>query len=106
MLADDLLSELLARAEKSTLSGGRAAKEQASKLDAYWALSLKERDAFHERMRAAERKGAITIHWSKQGGDDRTADLISVESIAALATFLGIKTNADELRTAHELLAP
>lgn len=106
MLADDLLSDLLARAERSALSSGRTAKEQVRKLDAYWALPLKERDAFHERMRVAERRGAIAVDWSKQGGDDKTVDLISVESIAALATFLGIKTSADEIQTAHELLAP
>lgn len=67
MLADAVLAGLLARAEKRALSSDRTAKEKISELDAYWALSLKDRDAFHERMRKAEREGAIHVVWSKQG---------------------------------------
>ncbi len=106
MLADAVLAGLLARAEKLALSSGRTAKEKISELDAYWALSLKDRDAFHERMRKAEREGGIHVAWSKQGGEDRTADLISVKNVPALASFLGTTTRTDVLSTASTLLAP
>ncbi|WP_339208566.1 Wadjet anti-phage system protein JetD domain-containing protein [Stenotrophomonas sp. FSL W7-1447] len=106
MLADAVLAGLLARAEKRALSSDRTAKEKISELDAYWALSLKDRDAFHERMRKAEREGAIHVVWSKQGGEDRTADLISVKNVPALAAFLGTTTRTDVLSTASTSLAP
>ncbi|MCK6231493.1 Wadjet anti-phage system protein JetD domain-containing protein [Stenotrophomonas indicatrix] len=106
MLADTVLGALLVKAERYAIAGKRTARENVGELKEYWALPLQHRDAFHERIRAAHRRGAIDVKWSKQGGDDKTVEKIAVLDIQALAGFLGAKSAEAELREATELLSP
>jgi len=106
MLADTVLGSLLVKAERHAIAGKRTAKENVGELKEYWALPLNQRDAFHERIRAAGRRGAIVVQWSKQGGDDKTVERISVRDTQALASFLGAKSAETALREATELLSP
>lgn len=106
-LVDEVLARLFERGDNACQStSSRAIQVWLSKdLPAYWELSLDARDACHERLRAAEKAGAVELAWSKQGGDDRTVDLVRLRDLRALADFLRCETTADRVEQARKCLA-
>lgn len=107
-LAERVLTQLFER-------GDRAAAEQrtgraiqlwlADDVPDYWKLKLDARDACHRELQTAERAGAVELHWSKQGGDDQTVDLVKLRDLDALAGVLNRSTNAVRVDAARRQLA-
>lgn len=107
-LSRSTLDQLLVRGERAAQSASTRtirASFIATK-SPYWALTLDDRVLLHERMRAAERAGAVRLEWSRQGGDERPLDAVVLVSLRQLAVHLGRPTVADQLDAAERVLAP
>jgi hypothetical protein len=107
-LADQVLGELLRRGERALLRGsGRAIQTSFAGADsAYWRLDYGQRQHCHARFASAERAGAVTLVWARQGGEDRPLERVRLRDAARLATFLGITSASDAVRAAQAVLAP
>lgn len=107
-LAENVLSRLLQRGERATLSASaRAIQERFNDAGSdYWRMSLSERDESHERFLAAERIGAVGPKWARQGGEDRPLEVVRLRDVDTLATFLGAQTAASAIARAGEVLEP
>lgn len=107
-LSQATLEHLLARGERA-LHTASTRTIRASFKDTqspYWALTLDDRVLLHERMRAAEKVGAVRLEWSKLGGDERPLDGVVLVNLRHLATHLGRPTVADQVDTAERVLSP
>lgn len=102
-----LLERLLRAAERAHQRG---AKPRGVPFDApthaYWRLTLDERDTFHAEMRQAEIAAAVTLKWSRHGGEDRTLVRMDLNDLDALARYLGANTYTSLLGRAVALFAP
>ena len=107
-LADQVLGELLRRGERALLRGsGRAIQTSFAGADsAYWRLDYGQRQHCHARFASAERAGAVTLVWARQGGEDRPLERVRLRDAVRLATFLGITSASDAVRAAQAVLAP
>lgn len=107
-LAENVLSRLLQRGERATLSGSaRAIQERFNDAGSdYWQMSLSERDELHERFLAAEKTGAVELKWARQGGDDRPLEIVRLRDVDTLAIFLGAQTAASAIARAKKVLEP
>lgn len=107
-LAEEVLSRLLQRGERATLSSSaRAIQERFNDAGSdYWRMGLTERDKTHERFLAAEKAGAVELKWARQGGEDRPLEVVRLRDLEKLATFLGAQTAASAIARAGEILEP
>ena len=105
---EPILTDLLTRGDRSEVRGSRRVIRTVIKDDSdfYWALSLPNRDALHERLRAAAKAGAVELTWSRQGGADKTIQIVTLRDTFALARFLGASTTQDDLGKARDVLLP
>lgn len=107
-LADEILADLLQRGERATLRGSdRAVQVSFTAADSpYWRQSYEQREHCHQRFAAAERAGAVTLHWARQGGEDRPLEKVRLLDSSRLAFFLGIATVSSAVRTARAIFEP
>ena len=106
LLSDATLGKLLLRGERARVSGSTRGIRESFENSAspYWDLPLLRRDELHVRLRAAESAGAVTLEWSRQGGDDRTLDAVRLVSVDCLARFLKRSTQAEQVAKADAIL--
>lgn len=104
----EILVGQLKRGERKRVTGtaSRPPKTNLSGANSlYWQQPYGERLRGHERIRAAVGAGAVDAGWSDQGGEDRPLEWIRVRDVDALARFLGISTNHDQLEKAEQTLS-
>lgn len=107
-LADEILAELLQRGERARLRGSERAIQVAfTALDSpYWRQDLAQRHGVHARFAAAERAGAVRLHWARQGDEDRPLEKVRLLDLDRLAGFLGVATATDSVLRAQAILDP
>lgn len=106
---DTVLREQLQRGERKRVTGSIAAPQRTNLKPVrsiYWQQSFDERMHGHEQIREAVGRGAIQAGWGDQGGEDRPLEWVRVVNVDALADFLGIDTQVDQLQSAKNGLAP
>jgi len=106
--ADDVLIDLLRRGERAKLRGSeRTIQTRFTGVDSpYWRQSYEQRLQWHVRFAAAERVGAIALRWARQGGEDRPLETVRLVDLDRLASFLGLDTLSDAVRSAQMILNP
>jgi hypothetical protein len=65
-----------------------------------------DKEHFHAELIEAERLGAIVITWEQRAGPRGQIEKISLASLSALATFLGMQPTTEKLAQAVAALAP
>lgn len=103
------LREQLQRGERKRVTGSTAAPQKTNLKpinSVYWRQEFEERMRGHEQIREAVKRGAIEAKWGDQGGEDRPLEWVRVRDVDALAKFLGVTTNVDQLRAAQDRLLP
>jgi len=106
-LEASLLEQLLASAERAQGRGSRYVARIRLKGDpGYAALGFDAREALHAQMRIAEQRGAVTLTWSRFGGEDRRLDAVVLADIEALASVLGRRSLCGAIRVASDAFAP
>jgi hypothetical protein len=106
-LEASLLEQLLASAERAEARGSRYVARLRLKGDpAYTALGFDAREALHAQMRIAEQRGAVTLTWSRFGGEDRRLDAVVLADVEALASVLGRRSLPGAVRVASDAIAP
>jgi hypothetical protein len=106
-LEASLLEQLLASAERAQGRGSRYVARIRLKGDpGYAALGFDAREALHAQMRIAEQRGAVTLTWSRFGGEDRRLDAVVLADVEALASLLGRSSLSGAVRVASDAFAP
>jgi hypothetical protein len=106
-LEASLLEQLLASAERAQARGSRYVARIRLKGDpGYAALGFDAREALHAQMRIAEQRGAVTLTWSRFGGDDRRLDAVVLADVEALASVLGRSSLCGAVRVASVAFEP
>jgi hypothetical protein len=107
-LADDVLADLLQRGERGRLRGSdRAIQAVFTAADSpYWRQDYAQRQGSHTRFIAAERAGAVRLHWARQGGDDRPLEKVRLLDLDRLASLLGVATASESVLGALAILDP
>ncbi len=108
MHPDSILRKLFERGERARLSGStRTIRESFNaSTSPYWRLTVVDRDAFHQRMKAASAAGGARLEWARQGGDDRPLDAVCLMDLDRLAEFLGADTVENRVAVAQRVLEP
>lgn len=102
-----LLEQLLASAERAQARGSRYVARIRLKGDpGYAALGFDAREALHAQMRIAEQRGAVTLTWSRFGGDDRRLDAVVLADVEALASVLGRSSLCGAVLVASDAFEP
>lgn len=104
-----VLQEQLHRGERKRVTGSTIAPQRTSLKPTnsiYWQQDFEERMRGHGQIKDAVRCGAVTAGWGDQGGDERPLEWVRVHDVDALANFLGVSTNEDQLQAAQEGVAP
>lgn len=109
-LADRLLQDLLARAEREWARDGEKVirlKISPSSAPLYFNADTRSQvDECHERMINLERKGVVTIEWERKGGIGNQLDRLTLANAALLAKELGVTPLWDAMQTASNALSP
>jgi hypothetical protein len=67
--------------------------------------SRKDQDAFHAVAREAERLGALNVEWDRRAGTDGRIKRLVVQNADALAQFLGVSPQWEQVASAERVLA-
>lgn len=106
-LGASLLEQLLASAERAQARDSRYVARIRLKGDpGYAELGFDAREALHAQMRIAEQRGAVTLTWSRFGGEDRRLDAVLLADVEALASVLGRSSLSGAVRVASDAFEP